>query len=170
MIVSSTGAGNTLVPKTLTCIRTNQYFFPWSNKVNRPLNIIQQVWNALPSFDNPDVIAMSYYLNNYGKGAFFKNSYSYIQFTGDPSYLIPDDGAGWIWPTTDSDGVRSAYDTLIAMIHHLENILYGVLEMNTDNMLAMIDGTNNRIYEALSVCVNVILRGLVANDSQPKFR
>jgi hypothetical protein len=169
MIVSSTGSGNTLVPNTLTCILTNQYFFPWSYTENRALNIIQQVWNALAGFDNLDFIAMSAYLNG-AKGTFFGTSSSYIKFTNDPEWLIPDNGARWIWPTTNSNRVFSAYDSLIEMIRHLESVLYGVLEMNTDNMQTLIDRTNNRIYAALSVCVNTILCGLVANDSQPKCR
>jgi hypothetical protein len=108
---------------------------------------------------------MSIYLNGDGKGMFFNEAY--VQYTNQ---LIPDNGAGWIWPTTNSRGVYSAYDTLITMINHLEKILYGVLEMNTDNMLALIDKTNNRIYAALLVCVNIVLRRLVANDSQLQYR
>lgn len=166
MIISSTGRGNTLVPYTLNCIRTNQYFFPQTNTDNTVLNIIQPVWDELASSYNLDFIAMSGYLN-FLKGSFFNPSIQYIQFT---SRLIPDNGAGWIWPTTHSRGVYSAYDTLITMINQLEKILYGVLEMNTDNMLPLIDKTNNRIYAALLVCVNIILRRLVANESQPRCR
>ncbi len=119
--------------------------------------------------DNLDLIAMSAYLNN-AKGAFYEPPFYYIQFTNDPNWLIPMSGAGWTWPTTSSGGVWSAYDTLSQLIYHLEYVLYGVLEMNTDNMFAAMDRTNNRIYAALSVCVNIILCELIANDSQPKCR
>ncbi len=119
--------------------------------------------------DNLDFIAMSAYINN-AKGAFYKSPFKYIKFMDDPNWLIPRNGAGWIWPTTRSRGVWSAFDALSQLMNHLEFVLYGVLEMNTDNMFALIDRTNSRIYAALSVCVNIILRELIANDSQPKCR
>lgn len=136
----------------------NQYFFPWSSTESQAINIIQQVWEELASDNNLDYIAMSVYLNGVPKAQFFDASNNYVKYTNDPSWLIPDNGAGWVWPITRSSTVFSAYDALIEMIRYLERIIYGVLEMNTDNMLALVDRTNNRIYAALSVYVNVILR------------
>jgi hypothetical protein len=152
----------------LSCSEANQYFFPLSYPQNKQLNIIQQVWDALASVDNLDFIAMSSYINQ-AKAALFNPPGEYMMFINDPRWLIPSDGNGWEWPNTRSN-LWSAFDALSKIFRHLEFTLYGLLEMGTDNMLDLIDRTNSRIYAALSVCVNIILRELIANDSQPKCR
>jgi len=163
-IVSSTGGSN-----TLTCRDANQYFFPLSYPQNRQLNIIQQAFDSLASFENPEFIAMSEYLNHL-KANFYHAPYVYIKFTAEPAWVIPMSGDRWTWPTSNIAAAWSAFDTLTDIIRHLEHTLYGVLEMNADDMLGLMDKTNTRIYGALSVCVNVTLCELIANDSQPKYR
>jgi len=123
--------------------------------------------DALPSLDNLDFIAMSETLNQ-AKGIFFKPGFKYIKYTNDNKFLMPLSGAGWVWPTSTRRGAYSAFDTLARILNHLERVLYGVLEIKTDNMLDLMDRTNSRIYAAWSVCVNSC--EFIANDSQAKHR
>ncbi len=43
----------------------------------------------------------------------------------------------------------SAEDALYEMIQYFQTVLHGVLEMKTDNMLNIIDHTNNNIFREL---------------------
>lgn len=43
----------------------------------------------------------------------------------------------------------SAEDALYEMINYFETLLYGVLEMKSDNMFDLIDQTNNQIFREL---------------------
>ena len=163
-MASATGSSN-----AFTCSELNQYLFPWSVQGNAPLNVLQPVLDALPSLNNLDFVAMSETLNQ-AKGLFFKSGFKYIKFTNDKNFMMPMSGAGWVWPTTNERRIYSAFDTLGRVLHHLERVLYGVLEIKTDNMLDLMDRTNSRIYAAWSVCVNIISCEFIANDSQAKYR
>lgn len=102
--------------------------------------------------DNLKFIAMSQYLNGNAKGIFFPAAGQSFQqsFVNDPSWLIPQNGAGWTWPTSGQTRTTySAEDALYHMISYFETVLYGVLEMKSDNLLDMIDRTNNGIYGEL---------------------
>jgi hypothetical protein len=122
---------------------------------------------ALPSLDNLDFVAMSETLNQ-AKGIFFKPGFKYIKFTNDKRFVMPMNGAGWVWPIDKPPRTSSAFLTLSRVVHHFEKVLYGVLEIKTDNMLDLMDRTNSRIYAAWSVCVNSC--EFIANDSQAKHR
>lgn len=75
-------------------------------------------------------------------GQSFQQSYVH-----EADWLIPQDGIGWNWRATGT--TYSAEDALSRMIAYFEKILYGVLEMKTDNMLDLTDRTNNAIYHEL---------------------
>lgn len=71
-------------------------------------------------------------------------------FINEPDWLIPHDGAGWIWRrTSPTEPPFSAENVLHQMIGYFETVLYGVLEMKSDNMLDLIDQTNKSIYGEL---------------------
>lgn len=141
-IISSTSA-----PNALTCAQTNQYFFPTSSTCS--YNIIQAVWDELAGNSNLKFIAMSQYLNGDAKGIFFPAAGQSFQqsYVHEADWLIPQDGIGWTWRATGT--TYSAEDALSHMIGYFEKVLYGVLEMKTNNMLDLIDRTNNAIYHKL---------------------
>lgn len=165
MIINAYGLANPLISNPLSCQQTDQYFFP-----NREYNMLKPIFDALASSDNPDVVAMSGYVNGI-KGQFFSDTRGsrLSLYTNNRDWLIPPNGVGWAWISTTPD-VKSARDALFQMIGHFETTLYGVLEMNADGMQYLMDKTNNRIYAALLVYVNIIWHGLVANNLQPKSR
>jgi hypothetical protein len=94
---------------------------------------------------------MSQYLNGNAKGLFFPNAGSTFQqtFVGDPNFQIPAGGLGWTWPSGGGPGQSSVSDALNRMLQYWQPVLYGVLEMGSDNMLPLFDKTNNRIYGEL---------------------
>ena len=143
------GCKNSL--NTLSCDQFNQYFLLSNSKC--PSNIIQTVWNELAGESNPKFVIMSSYLNSNAKGMFFPEQGNIFQhtFVNDPKFSMPQGGQGWTWPTGGFGGVLSAKDALVAMSRYFEVVLYGVLEMKADNMLSLIDETNNGIYNALQV-------------------
>ena len=114
--------------------------------------MLQNIWDELAGTNNLKFIAMSQYLNGNAKGMFFPGAGSSFRqaFINDPDWQIPQSGAGWVWPTTSGTGPPwSAEDALHTMIGYFETVLYGVLEMKSDNMLDLIDRTNNGIYSEL---------------------
>lgn len=141
-IISSNSASN-----TLTCAQTNQYFFPTTSTCS--YNIIKAVWDELAGNSNLKFIAMSQYLNGDAKGMFFPAAGKSFQqpYVDEADWLIPQDGVGWTWRVTKT--TWSAEDSLNEMIGYFEKVLYGVLEMKTNNMLDLIDRTNNAIYSEL---------------------
>ena len=141
-IISSTNAQN-----ALTCAQAGQYFFPRSSTCS--YNLLQDIWNELAGDNNLKFIAMSQYLNGNAKGMFFPAAGSSFQqsFVNDPDWQIPPGGAGWVWPSNgNNQPPYSAEDALYTMISYFETVLYGVLEVKSDNMLDLIDSTNNGIY------------------------
>jgi hypothetical protein len=94
---------------------------------------------------------MSQYLNSNAKGQFFPSvPGSFNQaFINDPTWLISTNTADWTWPSPNTATQWSAADALGQLIRQFEVVLYGVLEMKTDNMQHLIDKTNNRIYGEL---------------------
>lgn len=92
---------------------------------------------------------MSQYLNGDAKGMFSPAAGKSFQqsYVHEADWLIPQGGIGWTWRATGT--TYSAEDALIHMIGYFEKVLYGVLEMKTNNMLDLIDRTNNAIYHEL---------------------
>ena len=111
------------------------------------------MWDALAGDHNLKFIAMSGFLNSAAKGMFFPDTGgSFVQsFVTDPTWQVPAKGAGWVWGNNGNGNSAppwSAVASMKTMIVYFERVLYGVLEMRSDNdnMLALIDQTNNRIY------------------------
>ncbi|KAI9708919.1 MAG: hypothetical protein M1820_003613 [Bogoriella megaspora] len=138
--ISSTGA-----PGALTCNEANQYFFPTLSGCQD--NYLAAVFNELASDQNLRFIVMSGYLNNIAKSQFFPESGQQFSqpFVNDPNYVIGAQNiANWKWPSNSQP--FSARDSLNRMVEQFERVLYGVLEMNSDNMQELIQKTNNAIY------------------------
>ncbi|KAI9643088.1 hypothetical protein NHQ30_008823 [Ciborinia camelliae] len=136
---SQIGAGK------ITCPQINQFFFPTGHK------LLQPVFDGLGSNINLDFIIMSQYINGWKSIFFPEAGGSFPQQFLTPDWLIPSTGgdAGWKWPSGNSNTQYSAKDALAIMLSYFEKVLYGTLEMKTDNMFKMIDKTNNQIYGQL---------------------
>lgn len=95
---------------------------------------------------------MSEYLNGGAKTNFFPDAgkvFSQSCVT-DPSWIIPQNGDGWVWRVTGANGTSwSTEDALYEMINYFETLLYGALEMKSNNMFDLIDQTNNQIFREL---------------------
>ncbi|KAK6849442.1 hypothetical protein PG995_013275 [Apiospora arundinis] len=160
---TSTGGGK------LACSDINTFFFPQAKAPQTcQWSLLQPVWNSIASDKNPQYfIAMSQYVNGDGKGSFFQDpvkplTQSYIT---DPLYKVANDGK-WHWDTGKKAGTTSALDALRDMINKgFERTLIGCVEMKMAPMLDLMDKTNNRIYDELSLIDQRI--GLPAN--QPLF-
>lgn len=143
-IISSSNAAN-----ALTCAQANQFFFPKTSNTCI-YNMLQDVFDGLASEENLDFIAMSEYLNANAKGKFFPASGTYDQqYVTNPDWKMATRPAEWKWAKPNTDEQWSAAQTLSDLIVEWESSLYGVLELKTDNMLELIDRTNNRIYGEL---------------------
>lgn len=142
-VVSSQNAAG-----ALTCAQMKQFLFPTQCQTL----LVQDVFNELGSSDNLRFIAMSVYLNSNAKSMLFPPEGRTFdeKFVHDPSYEMPNSMAGWTWPSNGGVGPPySAKDALDEMLGYFERVLYGVLEMKSDNLLKLIDQTNNAIYKRL---------------------
>jgi hypothetical protein len=95
---------------------------------------------------------MSQYLNGNAKTPFFPEAGGQFnrKYINDHDWLIPQTSSDWTWSSVGANSGRfSALDSMYEMIGYFETNLYGCLEMQTDNMQALIDKTNNRIYGEL---------------------
>lgn len=90
---------------------------------------------------------MSAFLNGArGKGQFFETE-PLKWMRKDTLLKISDDLSGWSW--TGTGDTKSAADELRKQLGIFEKRLYGVLELNTDNMFELIKKTNLKIYSQL---------------------
>ncbi|KAI9692688.1 MAG: hypothetical protein M1820_009438 [Bogoriella megaspora] len=127
---------------SIKCQQMNRFFF--TGDQGCWFNLIQQVFDALASTQNLQFIAMSAYLNTKGKAPFFD---SFNQpFINDPTYDMYQNPQYYSWLGDPSSW--SAKETYRDMFSYFQQVLYGVLIMQSDNMFSLIIQTNNRIYSA----------------------
>ncbi|KAK8098836.1 uncharacterized protein PG998_012077 [Apiospora kogelbergensis] len=156
---TSTGSGK------LSCSDINTFFFPQAKAPQTcKWSLLQPVWDSIASNDNPQYfIAMSQYVNGDGKGSFFQDAVKPLaqNYITDPLYKVANDGK-WHWATGKTGGTTSAVDALREMINKgFERTLLGCVEMKMPPMLDLMDKTNNRIYDELSLLDQKV--GLAAN-------
>ncbi|KAG9527372.1 hypothetical protein KCU93_g5257, partial [Aureobasidium melanogenum] len=129
-------------PSRFSCTQFIQIYFPQNNACQE--NLLQPIFDALASDENPDFLILSVYLNQV-KAALFPLAAFWAE-NDDDWWLSPQTISSWHWHSGDDKSVK---DLLSSLAKQFERILYGTLEMQADNMLPMIDKTNNRIYAAL---------------------
>ncbi|KAL8700003.1 MAG: hypothetical protein Q9201_005684 [Fulgogasparrea decipioides] len=119
----------------MTCKDANVQFF---DKGNCPDNRMEPIFGSLPSFKNPDFIAMSQWLNGDAKGWVLGPSY-------DPQLGGANLPVNKVRPF---DSWKNAMDKVKRKMALAQILVEAALIINADNTIAAMQKTNNRIYAA----------------------
>lgn len=114
-------------------------------------NLLQPISDALASDNQLDFVAMSQFLNDEAKSSFFPSFPNQLNafWVTEDLQLRADTLAAWKWQKGDDSTRRSVSTAPSRLALAFEKMLYGVLEMNSDDVFSSMDRTNNRIYARL---------------------
>ncbi|KAL8710194.1 MAG: hypothetical protein Q9225_007328 [Loekoesia sp. 1 TL-2023] len=119
----------------ITCKDANAQFF---DQGTCPDNRLEPIFGSLPSFQNPDFIAMSQWLNGDAKGWVLGPDY-------DPQLAGSNSPGSRVRP---SDNWATAMKKIKNKMKLAQILVEAALIINADNTLATMQKTNNRIYAA----------------------
>ncbi|KAL8773774.1 MAG: hypothetical protein Q9209_001542 [Squamulea sp. 1 TL-2023] len=126
-----------IIDKTngMTCKDANTQFF---DRGNCQANRMEPIFGSLPSFKNPDFIAMSQWLNGDAKGWVLGPTY-------DPQLGGANLPGSKVRPF---DSWKTAMDKVKRKMAFAQILVEAALIINADNTIAAMQKTNNRIYAA----------------------
>ncbi|KAL8720006.1 MAG: hypothetical protein Q9225_003077 [Loekoesia sp. 1 TL-2023] len=137
-----------IIDKTdgISCKDANAQFF---DSGSCPANRLEPIFGSLPSFSNPDFVAMSQWLNGDAKGwvsgDMLKTLDNVLGDTYDPNL------GGANLPgnkVRQSDDWQSAMKKITNKMRLAQILVGAALIINADNTVAQMQKTNNRIYAA----------------------
>ncbi|KAL8993521.1 MAG: hypothetical protein Q9188_007310 [Gyalolechia gomerana] len=148
------------VQPALSCAAANAIFFnQYPGAPSCAVNRMAPIYDALASNTNPDFVVMSQWLNGDAKGwimgpTFDENDGEFF----DNQWKV---GGGGLsrW-----NGADQARDSITYKLGHLKNILLGCLMINADNVIPLIQRTNNRVYKAFQ-SLDTSLQGTIYQGS-----
>ncbi|KAL8936881.1 MAG: hypothetical protein Q9216_004697 [Gyalolechia sp. 2 TL-2023] len=127
----------------LSCAAANAIFFNrYQGAPGCAVNRMAPIYDALASNTNPDFVVMSQYLNGNAKGwimgpNFDENDGDFF----DDRWKVGGGVSRW-------NGVDEARDSITYKLGNFKNIILGCLMINADNVIPLIQRTNNRVYKA----------------------
>ncbi|KAL9608030.1 MAG: hypothetical protein Q9167_007109 [Letrouitia subvulpina] len=127
----------------LSCPAANAIFFnAYQGAQGCQVNRMAPLYNALASNDNPDFVVMSQWLNGDAKGwimgpNFDENDGDFFDSAWEVGTAIKQ----WV-------GTNQARDSITFKLGHLKNVLLGCLIISADNVIPLMQKTNNRVYKA----------------------
>ncbi|KAL8935051.1 MAG: hypothetical protein Q9211_004906, partial [Gyalolechia sp. 1 TL-2023] len=155
------------VQPVLSCAAANAIFFnQYQGAPGCAVNRMAPIYDALASNTNPDFVVMSQWLNGDAKGWIMGPTFD--ENDGDFFASRWTVGGGGLnrW-----NGADQAKESINIKLGHLKNVLLGCLMINADNVIPLIQRTNNRVYKAFQHLDNSLLNTRYAgSDFAGKYR
>ncbi|KAL9599991.1 MAG: hypothetical protein Q9219_003460 [cf. Caloplaca sp. 3 TL-2023] len=129
---------------TLDCAGANAIFFNVYPGAPCAANRMAPIYNALASYDSPDFVVMSQWLNGQAKGWIMGPDFDpNLGDFFDGQWVVGGPGGLNRW-----NGQNQARDSIQFKLGTLKNILLGSYMIQADNVIPLIQKTNNRVYKA----------------------